>query len=342
MLNALKRFIRNRVIAIAAFCSIMAGFVIIFTGISFYKQRVAGSGIDETLKYHNYRYHYALITEEKDEFWEAIYKGALEKGKEYDTYVEKIGSNLSESYPLTDLMKIAIASKVDGIIIEPNGDEEIIRLIDDARDQGIPVITVLKDAPSSNRISFVGINSYNQGQAYGSQVMEVINEDTENVTILLDSYSKDSGQDIIYTTIREMIGDDDIKVETASINTQSTFSSQESIRNILMSTINPPDILVCLSVIDTLSANQAVVDYNMVGDIDIIGYYDSELILSAIKKDIIHSTMTIDAKQMGATCVEALVEYRVTQQVSDYFTVDISIINSSNLDEHMKDKYEEQ
>jgi ribose transport system substrate-binding protein len=41
---------------------------------------------------------------------------------------------------------------------------------------------------------------------------------------------------------------------------------------------------------------------------------------------------------MGAYCVEALTEYRGTGQVSDYFSVDISVINDANVREYMKSR----
>jgi ribose transport system substrate-binding protein len=107
------------------------------------------------------------------------------------------------------------------------------------------------------------------------------------------------------------------------------------IRNIIMDTKNPPDVLICLTAVDTLCAYQAIVDYNKVGQIEIIGYYDSDLILSAIDKEIIHSTMAINAEQMGAYCVQALSEYRETKHVSNYFTVDINIINEKNVQKYI-------
>jgi ribose transport system substrate-binding protein len=94
---------------------------------------------------------------------------------------------------------------------------------------------------------------------------------------------------------------------------------------------NPTDVLVCLTADDTISANQAVVDYYKVGQIDIIGYYDSDIILRAIEKNIIHSTMTTDASLMGAYCVEALTEYRKNNKVNDYYSVGITVINKDNV-----------
>ncbi|TAH66822.1 MAG: sugar ABC transporter substrate-binding protein [Anaerolineaceae bacterium] len=331
----------NKVIMLAAFISISAGFLIIFIGMTLYKNRLSELGAGDNLNYNTYKYHYALISEEGDApFWEAIYEGALDKGKELDIYVERIGSGLPSAYPLQDLMKMAIASKVDGIIIEPNGEEEIIQLINSADEAGIPVITVLNDEHNSKRKSFVGVNSYNQGQIYGKQVLEVTNEGKKKVTVLLNA--DNAGMNVIYSNISEMVSGNGVQIKPVNVNTQSTFSSEEDIRNIIKDTQNPTEVLVCLTAIDTRCAYQAVVDYNKVGVIDIIGYYDSDLILSAIQKNIIHSTMTIDANQMGAYCVEALNEYMQNGQVSDYFSVDIYAINDDNIMDFIKEKPEDE
>ncbi|NLO08635.1 MAG: sugar ABC transporter substrate-binding protein [Clostridiales bacterium] len=328
---------KNKVIMLAAVISISAGFLIIFIGMTLYRNRLNDLGAEDSLKYNTYKYHYALISEEADApFWEAIYEGALESGKGREIYVERIGSSLPSAYPLRDLMKMAIASKVDGIIIEPNGEEEIIDLINIADEAGIPVITVLNDEPNSKRKSFVGVNSYNQGQIYGKQVLEVVKAGKKNVTILLNSDSHNAGMNVIDSGIREMVAGNGVWVNSVNVNTQSTFSSEEDIRNIIKDSQNPTEVLVCLTAIDTRCAYQAVVDYNKVGVINIIGYYDSDLILSAIQKGIIHSTMSIDAKQMGAYCVEALNEYMETGQVSDYFSVDVYAINNDNIDDYIR------
>lgn len=336
MLKDFFRINKNRIISIAAVTSITVGITIILIGMFIYKNRISQLGLSETMNYQSYRYHYAIISEEADApFWEAIYQGALENGKELDAYVEKIGSNLTTNYSLEQLLEIAIASKVDGIILESNGVDNIDELINRADKSGIPVITVLRDAPYSNRKSFVGINSYKQGQAYSQQVLNVLQKGKHKITILINSNSKDTSQDVIYSSIREAVAGLDVEVRAESVNTQSTFSSEEEIRNIIMDQENPSDVLVCLTAADTLGAYRAVVDYNKVGQIDIIGYYDSDMILSAIEKNIIHSTMTIDAKYMGALCVEALSEYKETKRVSDYFSVDINVIDQNSISEYL-------
>lgn len=334
---------KNRIISIASISSIAVGVLLIILGMSFYKYQIAKLGITEATSYQEYKYHFAIVTENEDaEYWDEIYQGALLKGKEENAYVEKLGSNLSISYSLADLMRIAIASKVDGIILEPNGDDNIMDLINEANSKGIPVVTVLKDAlptdttQTVNRISFVGINNYNLEQEYAKQVEEVIEEGRKNITVLMNTNSTDMGQTMIYSSIHRVTESHNVNVESTSVNSKSAFSSVEDIRNVIMNKTNPPDVLVCLNEVDTLCAYQVVRDYNKVGDIDIIGYYDSEIILHAIEMNIVHSTMAFDAHEMGVNCVEALSEYIKTKNVSDYYPVYISVINGSNVEEYLK------
>ncbi len=344
MIKNMEKFKKNRIISVASISSIAVGIILIVLGMAFYKLQISRLGITESTTYQEYKYHFAIVTENGDaEYWNEIYQGALEKGKNKNAYVEKLGSNLSISYSLADLMRIAIASKVHGIILEPNGDENVTELINEANAKGIPVVTVLKDIlPSDtkktavNRISFVGINNYNLEQEYAKQVAEVIKEGRKNIMVLMNDNSSDMGQTMIYSSIHKMTESHKVNVESATVNSKSAFSSVEDIRNIIMNNNNPPDVLVCLNEVDTLGAYQVVRDYNKVGDIDIIGYYDSEIILRAIEMNIVHSTMTFDAHEMGVNCVEALSEYITTKNVSDYYPVYISVINMRNVKDYLE------
>ena len=327
---------QNRVITLAAMSCIAVGILIILAGMFYYKYRISELGLTDTIDYHKYDYHYAIITEEADStFWEVLYEGAQELGKQQNVYVEKMGGNLSVTYSLQDLMNIAIASKVDGIILEPNDDDDMFALIDKADKAGIPVVTVLKDVNGSKRISFVGINSYSQGKVYGREIMQNVNEGVKNITVLLNDDARDTSHKFIYSSIVGAVSHYNVSVKSILVNTKDAFSAQESIRKIMIDKENPTDLLVCLTESDTRSAYQAVVDYNKVGEVGIVGYYNSEMILHAIDRHIVHSTMTLDAKQMGAYCLEALTEYQKTENVSDYYSVDISVINRNNVKRYL-------
>ena len=99
---------------------------------------------------------------------------------------------------------------------------------------------------------------------------------------------------------------------------------------------NLPDILICLNAVDTRCAYQAAVDYNKVGIVEILGYYDSEAILTAVDKRIIYSTISVDGVQMGIQCIEALKEYEETGYVNGYLPVNTKLIDAGNVDYYLE------
>jgi len=89
--------------------------------------------------------------------------------------------------------------------------------------------------------------------------------------------------------------------------------------------------------LNTTCVYQAVVDYNKVGKINIIGYYDSDTICRAIERNVIYATISVNTKQLGMNCVSALDEYKESGHVSEYFSVDILLITSDNVSEYLGD-----
>ena len=206
----------------------------------------------------------------------------------------------------------------------------------------------------------MGINNYSFGNEYGNLILkaateirsytpsaeeddqeEAASQDTVHVLILLDGQSADTSQNIVYAAVRENIdaaGDAAQKliIDTERINAPSVFRMEERIRDIVQNTENLPDIIVCLNEQNTASVYQTLVDQNKVGQIYVIGYFDSEAILRGIEKKGIYATVTIDADQMGSYCINALDEFVNTGYVSDYFSVDFSYIDAGNVSQYLE------
>ena len=63
----------------------------------------------------------------------------------------------------------------------------------------------MNDAQDSLRQSFVGVNDYQRGQAYGEQVVSLMDENTRYVLILLDSEEGDLEKNQIYSLISNAV-----------------------------------------------------------------------------------------------------------------------------------------
>ena len=279
-----------------------------------------------------------MITGSGDEdFWAEVYESALEEGKKRGVYVERFGENLAVDYDRTELLDMAIRASVDGIIVTGDDEEETVELIDEAVDAGIPVVTILSDCIESRRQCFVGSNNYNIGQEYGRQILKMLPEGAGQVLVLLDENRTDSSQNLILLAIRETLEEalgslDAVTVDTYAIDGSRDFSAEESIRDIFLSE-ELPDVLVCLNAVHTRCAYSAAVDYNKVGTVQMIGYYDSDTILDAVSKNIIQATVALDTAQMGELSVKALDEYVETGYTNGYMAVDIQVITPDEAEE---------
>ena len=317
------------------------------------------------------RYYMMITQDNKSSFWQSVYEGASERAREENVYVDWLGNDQFRNYSVEEQMQVAIASGVDGIIVTASESEEMTALIDQAASKGIPVVTLYGDNTQSARCSFVGVGSYNLGREYGRQVIKLVREKligtTElrldirdvdgnaemvaekvklgsesrptRVTLLVNAYAKGLDQNILYSGIQEAIeqerGDTVIELSLRSVDDTNDFSVEESIRDIFMEG-DIPDVLICLNELNTTCAYQAVVDYNKVGTVSILGHYISDTILNAIDRNVIYATIDIDTAQMGGFCIDALQEYHDLGYTSQYFTADISLVSKDNVDAYLE------
>ena len=105
-----------------------------------------------------------------------------------------------------------------------------------------------------------------------------------------------------------------------------------------MDEVNLPSMIVCLNETDTTCACQALVDYNRVGDTQVYGFYTNSTILSAIQKNIMTATVTVNTSQMGKYCIEALGEYEDYGYVNEYLPADIEVITADNVGNYIDEE----
>ena len=277
--------------------------------------------------------HYIMITDGEDkDFWNRVYESAAEVGREQGVYVELLGPGLSVDYERNELLEMARYAQADGVIVQASDDEETLALIDEIVEQGTPVVTVLNDCNGSARQCYVGVNSYDIGQLYGSQICELIRGKYKSKARVLVTKSADAfrtSDNLILLGIRERLeqelADYDVQVDVQPIAQSSNYASEEYF-NALYLEKSLPDVLVCLDALGTICAYQAAIDHNQVGSVDILGFYDSDSILVEVEKRVLESTLSVNAEQMGRMCIEALEDYITTGYTNSYMAVDIAMI----------------
>ena len=318
--------------------------VLTVAGLIYFTYRVDSyyaAGIEQYTEYSNL---YAFIADDEDStLSETLYNELALYGASHDCYVQDIGANLSANYSKKELLEIAINSGVSGIILVGDDSEETDSLIDEASSHGIPVVTVFSDNPSSSRASYVGISTYNIGVEYGNLINSAadgITPDDGNISVLVLMDSEYSSENVMFTAITETLDNSSEELGNVSLTSQiiesdSAFNVEENVRDLFRGLDDFPDIIVCLSDINTRAVYQSIVDRNQVGDTTLIGYFDSDTVINAIDRGSIYATITVDTEQMAGRCVDALNEYVESGMVSEYFSADYILINKDNVSDYL-------
>ncbi|MDO4339580.1 MAG: sugar ABC transporter substrate-binding protein [Eubacteriales bacterium] len=329
-----KRPVRRELLLLLLAAAISAIFYILVS--SYYNKIMEEAGVNTTELNQVYQYQYEMIVDSRNiTFWQAVYEIAREEALSHGAVLKLNGTDWGQDYDKVDFMDMSIAAKVDGIILEYSGEEGLEEKIDEAVEKGIPVVTVVNDAPKSLRQSFVGINDYQLGLAYGEQVAKLVDSNTRRVLVLLNR-EKELEQNQIYAEINRAVvdkagGRGKIKIQAQNLISKSQFDVEEAIRTIFQSPEGPPEILVCLDEVTTECAYQAMIDFNMVGEVNIVGYYISKTITDAIENGLIPVTIQMDAAQVGTYSIEALTEYWEVGRANSYYNVDLNIVTKENV-----------
>ncbi len=315
---------------------------------------VSSGDFAKTVESQVYDRYYVMIADGADTpLRRSVYEACRAAAEKENACVEMLSDTLAQDYSVPELMKIAIASSVDGIILAAGSNEETEKMIALAAEEKIPVVTVLSDMADSERLSFVGMSNYNLGKEYGNLVLKLVSQkkSTEKVSVavLMDAGSENSGQNVLFSalksTVSENLGlrDAPVEISMAAVDSTNSFSVEESVRKLFLDTsVSLPDIIVCLNETDTTSVYQTVVEFNMVGRISILGFYDSEAILKGISRGVIYATLSADSEKIGGFCINALTEYYELGNTSQYFTTDIFVITESNLETYRGEAQDEQ
>lgn len=323
-----------------AFYTIL-GFAVIVTAVVLFAAWGIGKGNENQVlskkEERQYKYHYMLIrTGFADEKSGNLYTGAKKAGEDLDILVEDAREMGSREETTAEMMKTAIAAKVDGIILEAEDTPEITALIDEASEQDIPVVTVGRDVPESKRKCFVGIDEKQTGEMFASRILRQYYGVKLDVAVLTDS-GKSISQDSVYYHIEQKLCGEEADVRSIEMKGGNAFSADEEIRKLFMSGDEIPDVLVCLNEEDTISVCKAVVDYNMVGKIKIIGYSAREEVVTAIEKIIVDSSVMVNMDEMGDKAVRALYKNRNRKSTKTHITVAPQVIEYINLRQYRKE-----
>ena len=125
-------------------------------------------------------------------------KEAFEKAaKDYNFEPIWAGSSIPDANEMVKQIEIAIASKVDGIIIMAAAPDAMRPAIQEAHDAGIPVVTVIADCKDADKLAYLGLNNQNYGKLAAAKALEGLKGKKPMIAVMVPTFENQSGIEII-------------------------------------------------------------------------------------------------------------------------------------------------
>ena len=239
---------------------------------------------------HDPKETYILVTlNAKVPYWQSALAGLNHAAGEMKVRAEMAGPDTYDTKAEHDEFQRAVQQKPAGIMVSAADASMLAPDINAALQQGIPVITIDSDAPSSKRLFFVGTDNYNAGTLGGNLVVKLLAgkgnvviftmPNQSNLNERLHGYqsSFDGHPGIKVTQIVDIKGDPTVAFDTA----KQIIDSKQKV-----------DAFVCLEAIACPEIGEVVNRENMKGKVTIVAMDADQRTLTWIQNGVISATVT--------------------------------------------------
>lgn len=284
---------------------------------------------------HRDQYRLVLISQELDSpFWTEVEYGAFEAAGRYGVSLEAWGTFGLNERDFLNHIEIAIASDVDGIIVQGLDTDEFKNLTKlKATSSGIPIITIANDVPANEslRRTYVGSDHYEAGGMIARQLLSDMGF-VGKVNIMVSDRQEDFQRsrlkgilDVLnnYPTIEtEIMSSGDSRVKVVQVTNQ-VLNRDPSTKAYIAVSANHASVII-----------QEIKKRSRVKDYFIYSFDDSPDTLSLLEEGSIDALIAQSPADMGEESVRLMIQWldgiNLPLDLDGYYT-DIRVLKAEDL-----------
>jgi ribose transport system substrate-binding protein len=268
------------------------------------------------------------------EFWKSIHAGAQQAATEYGVEILWKGPQKEDdrAQQIT-VVEDFISRGVDGIVLAPLDDRALMRPVQDAAREKIPVVIIDSALQGEDFISFVATDNYKGGVLAGRRMGELL-QGKRNIFMI--RYQAGSSS----TTKREAGFLDTVKEEFPEVNflvqDQYAGSTTETAYQLAENLLNRfPDVdgIFCPNESSTFGTLRALQESGMAGKIIFIGFDSSPKLVQGLQDGHIQGLVLQDPVKMGYLGVRQMVLHLKGQQIENRIDTGVFMVTKKNMED---------
>lgn len=273
-------------------------------------------------------YHFSLyLPDNRTSFFAGIIEGAERAALEMNAAV-----SIHSIDPAKNELEMASYTGVDGVIVCPYLDDALARRQLEKLGQ-IPVVLINHNIPNDQPWPFIGTNNFDMGRRIG-MVSQTLKPEADPLRLALVYSDKAPGiyaeRELMEMGVAAALGENAVPI--MSFRTRLNPLDAEALLYRLFRNAEAPEGALSINVIvftdpsDTLAAAQTLVDMNLVGRVQVIGFGADPGVMETLQKGIVACSVAINPERIGYEAVRSLTALRTTGYTSTSIDTGIDII----------------
>jgi len=279
------------------------------------------------------QYHFSLyLPENRDAFFSEVIRGA-ERAAEESSAVLSIHS----IEPFRNELEMASYTGIDGVVVCPYlEDQEARRLLDRLTARRIPVVLINHNIPNGQPWPFIGTNNFDVGRKMGTIAGRGSGarpgKDPVRLAVVYSDKSPGifAERELVEMGITAALGDR-LSAPILGLKTSRNPLGAEEMLYQLLRTNPQINTIIFTDANDTKAAAQVLIDMNLVGRVQLVGFGSDPLIQGFIRKGIVAGSIIVDPDRIGYSAIKALVDLKSGGYTSTSVDTGVEILDVDSL-----------
>jgi ABC-type sugar transport system, periplasmic component len=287
------------------------------------------------------KYHLSLILSSEDDiYWQQFKEGAFEAREVYNAAIEfNPISEWSNSGEAVEYINIACESRVDGIIVAAENNENLSEAIIRATQKGINIVVGVVESVNSSRLAYVGTNFYEYGVQAGKLIEKAAGDDSEvKLAVILSSDNSEESDtaattqnDVMLNGLKSVIGDDDRINLVSTMYRSSDLLGAADLTKDILAQYPDIDIIFCTNAKDTVAAARVLIDRSLARNVKIVGTDVTDEIKYFIDRQIVFGVLDRNGYEAGFNSVRVMCESIGGTFQSSYGDINVDVYTEVNI-----------
>ncbi len=268
------------------------------------------------------------------EFWKSIHAGAVKAARELDVDIFWKGPQKEDdrAQQIT-VVEDFVSRRVDGIVLAPLDDRALLRPVQDAAREGIPILIIDSGLQGEDYFSFVATDNYQGGVLAAKRLIQLLQG---RGRIFLIRYQEGSASTMarekgfLETMTREAPAVSFlVQDQYAGATTETAYQLAEN----LLSRFPDVEGIFCPNESSTFGTLRALQEANLAGRVRFVGFDSSPKLVQALRDGQIHGLILQDPMKMGYLGVKLMVRHLRGEKVERRVDTGVTLAVRENMDD---------